>query len=364
MTSIFIQWYQMTDYKNIMNTLSNNVNTENFKMVGLYSGSFFLLLATLNCLKFCFQYLPNSIFYFLLSYLTIRVYETMNDNSINDKFNNLVFTCSYDIIVLYSKIQILSTKFYNICNKQLLFTKEYLKINVNYEERVKDVIYKLFNLQTISIKANKYLFEYIKNGFIVDMTVSLNKNLINPEVYDFIVLSNESTKNKKIIQKEDVINLNDNVDLVLDSIEMISSNVKFLVVQLFIPYLNKGDETLLDLHFSTVDYNFLMDGNRIDKQFLLYFVNNYYSCEKMNINHLDGCEIRFIDGSVNMNNVNLDTHYIHIYENSYEIKNVDTLDVKNNFIESDSEYEVTNEFVRHTNTEESSESSISDTNSD
>jgi hypothetical protein len=99
---------------------------------------------------------------------------------------------------------------------------------VNYEERVKDVIYKLLNLPTISSKANKYIFEYIKNGFIVDMTVSLNKNLISPEVYDFIVLSNESTKTKKIIQKEDVINLNDNVDLVLDSIEMISSNVKFL----------------------------------------------------------------------------------------------------------------------------------------
>jgi hypothetical protein len=104
-----------------------------------------------------------------------------------------------------------------------------------------------------------------------------------------------------------------------------------------------------------------MDGNRIDKQFLLYFVNNYYSYEKMNIDHLDGCEIRFIDGSVNMNNVNLDTQYIYIYENRYEIKNVNAV---NNFIESDDEYEITNEFVRHTNTEESSESSISDTNSD
>jgi len=207
---------------------------------------------------------------------------------------------------------------------------------------------------------NTYTFEYIKNGDVINKTVSLNKNLINESTYDFIILSNESTKHKKIIQKEDVNSLNDYIEVDVGSIDMIPSNVKFMVFQLSIPFLKKDDETLVDLYLKTANHNFLIDGNRIDKQFLLYFVNNYYSSQIINIEHLNGCEIRFIDGAVNMIDMNLDEQYIYLYEDTYEIKNIDTLDAKNNFIESDSEYELTNEYVSPTptSTENSNESSI------
>jgi len=271
----------------------------------------------------------------------------MCDNSVPDKFNNLIFNFSYDVIILYSKLQILCKRI----NEKLIK-------NTNYEEKIRNTLYKVLNIP--EKPTNTYTFEYIKNGDVINKTVSLNKNLINEDTYDFIVLSNESTKHKKIIQKEDVNSLNDNMGVDVDSIDMIPSSVKFIVLQLSIPYLKKDDETLIDFHFSTLDYNFLIDGNRINKKFLLYFMNEYYSREIKNIEHLDGCEIRFIDGSVNMNNVNLDKDYIHIYENSYEIKNIDTLDIKNNFIESDSEYELTNEYVSPTptSTENSNESSL------
>jgi hypothetical protein len=283
----------------------------------------------------------------------------MSDNSVSDKFNNLVFVCSYDVIVLYSKAQIICKKIMD--NRNVKVIKEKIDSFANYEKNIQKTIYKLLDIP--EKPTNTYMFEYIKNGYIVNKTVSLNKDLINESTYDFIILSNESTKHKKIIQKEDVNSLNSEIEVDLDSIDIVPSNIKFMVFQLSIPYLKKGDETLVDLHLSTSNYNFLIDGNTIDKQFLLYFVNNYYSNQIINIEHLNGCEVRFIDNAVNMIDMKLDEQYLHLYENTYEIKNTDKSDT-NNFVESEEEYEITNEYVSPTCTEELSDSSISETNSD
>jgi hypothetical protein len=239
-------------------------------------------------------------------------------------------------------------------NRNVKVIKEKLDSFANYEKNIQKTMYKILNIP--EKPTNTYMFDYIKNGDVINKTVSLNKDLINQSTYDFIVLSNECTKYKKIIQKEDVNSLNSEIEVDLDSIEMIPSTVKFMVFQLSIPYLKKDDEVLVDLQLSTSNCNFLIDGNIIDKQFLLYFVNTYYSHEILNLEHLDGCEVRFIDNAVNMVDMNLDEQYIHLYENTYEIKNVDTsknLDPVNNFIESDvesdveidEEYEITNDYV-------------------
>jgi hypothetical protein len=251
---------------------------------------------------------------------------------------------------------------------------------MDYEENIKKTVYKLLNIP--EKPTNTYMFEYIKDGDVVNKTMSLNKNLINESSYDFIILSNESTKHKKIIQKDDVNSVNSEIEVDIDNIEMIPSNIKFMVFQLYIPYLNKSFEIkqgLLDLYLKSEKCNFLIDNNIIDKKFLLYFVNNYYSNEIMNVEHLDGSEIHFIDGTVNMNSMKLDEQYLHLYENTYEIKNVGdvacddkdkesdkahTEDNKNNFIESEEEYELTNEYVSATCREQLSDSSILETNSD
>jgi hypothetical protein len=89
----------------------------------------------------------------------------MNDNSVTDKFNNLVFNCSYDIIVLYSKLQILC--------KQI---KEKLNLYTNYEENIQKTIYKVLNIP--EKPTNTYIFEYIKNGDVINKTVSLKKNFV------------------------------------------------------------------------------------------------------------------------------------------------------------------------------------------
>jgi len=329
----------MSEYKNMINNLSNAVKSTNVKTVSMYGGSFLIAILSLEFIRFSYHYLPNAVFYFLLSYLSMRVYETMNDNSVTDKFNNIMYTCSYDIIVLYSKTQI-------IC-KQI---KENLNLYTNYEENIQKTIYKILNIP--KKPTNTYTFEYIKNGDVINKTVSLNKHLLNEDTYDFIILSNESTKHKKIIQKEDVNSLNDCMEVDVDSIDMITSTVKFMVFQLSIPFLKKDDETLLDLHLKTANHNFLIDENRIDKKFLLHFVNHYYSDQILNIKHLNGCQVRFIDNEVKMIDMKLDEQYIHLYENTYEIKNIDTLDTRNNFVENEDEY------FSHISREKSIESSI------
>lgn len=357
----------MSDYTKFITTISNSAKTANLKSVGIYSGTFFMAILSLQFLKFCFHHLPNSVFYFLLSYFSIRVYETMNDNSVNDKLNNLVFVCSYDIIALYSKAQIICKKIMD--NRNVKVIKEKIDGFANYEEKIRNTLYKVLNIP--EKPTNTYMFEYIKNRDVINKTVSLNKDLVSESSYDFIVLSNECTKHKKIIQKDDVNSLNSEIEVDLDSIEMIPSTVKFMVFQLYIPYLTKSFEIkqglLLDLHMKSEKCNFLIDNNIIDKKFLLFFVNNYYSNEIPKLEHLDGCEIHCIDGTVNMFSMKLDEQYLHLYENTYEIKNIDTsknLDPVNNFIESDEEYELTNEDVSPTYREQLSDSSISETNSD
>jgi hypothetical protein len=74
--------------------------------------------------------------------------------------------------------------------------------------------------------------------------------------------------------------------------------------------------------------------------------------------------------------MNLDEQYIHLYENTYEIKNIVAGSLKNtdksdtnksdtnNFVESEEEYEITNDYVSPTCTEQLSDSSISETNSE
>ena len=117
-----------------------------------------------------------------------------------------------------------------------------------------------------------------------------------------------------------------------------------MVFQLNIPFFNKYDnESIFDLHLSSSKYNFLVDNNRIDKDFLLFFINNYYSSEIMNMQHLNGCEIRLVDNCANFYSVDLEKQFIHIYENNYEIKAIMNTEEKinNYFSENDEDNDFT-----------------------
>jgi hypothetical protein len=325
-----------------LTTLFKN-NFDNMKSAGLCGGYivlWFMLVKFLNILKYT---LPDVLFYLFFSYISVRIYEVCNNDkliTLTDKFDNLMFECSYDVILWYSKGQIIIGKiFKNVVNVCIVFNDSYIK-----DTKFELFIHQVLNIETKKeISGNNILYEFIKNGEVINSTVSLKNDLIEEDKYDFVLLSNESTKYKKIIQKKDVVdNLNDT--------SIVPSNVSFMVFQLNIPFFNKyDDESLFDLHLSSSKYNFLVNNNCINKDFLLFFINNYYSSEIMNLQHLNGCEIRFVDKYANFCSVDLEKQFIHIYENNYEIKDI----VNTNFSESDEDYEFTkveyNEIVNEEN---------------
>jgi hypothetical protein len=275
-----------------------------------------------------------------------------NLTKISDKLDSMLFTCSYDFIILFSKGQIIVGKISsNITKLAILLGDKYI------ESRLECYIYSFFNIETRHI-TNKdiNMFEFIKNGDVINRTVSLNNNLIDEDKYDFVVLSNESTNCKKIIQKKDVVNNANEIDT-----SIVLSNVKFMVFQLNIPFFSKYDnESLFDLQLSNAKYNFLLHNNRIDRDVLLFFINNYYYSKIVNIQHLNGCEVRLIDNYANILSVDLDKQYICIFENNYEVKDIvesDEIDESDESDESD-EKEVSalmSIFSKHDKTFESCE---------
>lgn len=304
---------------------------DDIKSTSLYGGYFvlwYIIVKFLNILKFT---LPDALFYLVFSYFSIRIYEVCNNEksiTLSDKLNCFVVDCSYDVILWYSKGQILLGK---ICKNVSKLTESF---NNNYikDTKIEEIIFCLLNSgPQKEIIGNNIIYDFVKNGDVINSTVSLKDNLIDEDKYDFVLLS--FSNYKKIIQKKDV-------SVNLDNKSIVPSNVKFMVFQLNIPFFNKYDnESLFDLLLQNVDYNFYVDGNRIDKDFLLFFLNNYYSKEIMNIQHLNGCEVRLLDKNVNFISINLDKQFINLYENDYEIKEI--VDEEKKLTESDDDYEFT-----------------------
>jgi len=344
---------------NIRSLLTNSFYINNIKNSSLYGGYFIMGYVIIKFLNFFKNNLPDAMFYLLFSYISIRIHETMYNeklNTLSDKFDSLLFTCSYDFIILYSKGQILIGKISNnVIKAYILLNDMYIK-----DKKLISFIHQFFQIKTRNIDVsnnNNTMFEFIKNGDIINRTVSLNNNLIDEDKYDFVILSNDSTNYKKILQKRDALSN-------ISNISMIPSNVKFMIFQLNIPFFNQYDnESLFDLHLSNTKYNFLLDNNRINKDFLLFFINNYYSSEIVNIQHLNGCEVRLMDKNINLLSVNLDKQYIHIYENNYEVKDIiEKSNSTNNFIECEEDYisnenNESDESVNHHSIESSDENS-------
>jgi hypothetical protein len=302
---------------NVHSLLNNQFYINNITTTTLYGGYFIIGYMMIQFLNFFKNNLPDAMFYLLFSYISIRLHEVIYDEqliTLSDKFDNLLFTCSYDFILYYSKGQILFGKLSDNA------TKIAISLNDTYikDTKFESLIYQCLNIETknTEITSNNNMFEFIKNGDVINITVSLDNNLIHEDEYDFVILSNESTNYKKIIQKQDIVNNTINYSI-------IPSDVSFMIFQLNIPFFNKyDDESIFDLHLSNKKYNFLVDNNRIDKDFLLFFINTYYRSEIVNIQHLNGCDIRLMDKNINLISVDLDKQYICIYENNYEIKDL------------------------------------------
>jgi hypothetical protein len=229
--------------------------------------------------------------------------------AIRGEYNDFLGNVLHDTIYMYSKMQII----YNKCWRKIsptiyLFSNSVSKVLQRYGFLTKNEFTSPIEFYNKGTLINKTTFNY--NDLLEKPSViiqEINKSIDPP--YNFIVYSDciELGETKKI-NKICYTNLPNNFIYYI-------SNIKF--VGLMISYGNKQDE-LIEL--STNDYNYYIVNNRIDKDFLFYYIKNIMkddTIKDININDFD-YKLTLYDNNAIIKELNKNDVII-IGKDSYEI---------------------------------------------
>jgi hypothetical protein len=220
--------------------------------------------------------------FFILSSLTFYVGMIQNPDT--------AIELSYNAIYYYSKSQILCN---NIKKQVVTFIKN-------------DPI-----LNMILVKLNKKIFEndieIVKNGNIV-LSINKEKILSDPSIvpndYDLIIYTDYTNldKNNNVLYKRIFKTIPKN----LDELECEKVDYKFIMMEINI------NNNVIPVELSNQKYNYLIANNKLDKQFILYYLKKYV-CNKSE--YLSDYIIKYIDHNVNMGEID-NTHIIIINKNN------------------------------------------------
>ena len=178
------------------------------------------------------------------------------------KYETFIISFSYNVIYLYSKVQIFYMNIIKTVNKKIEETPKLLKL--------KNDLDLLLNQKNGAV----IMIECIKNGVLSD-------NLSTTEC-DFALYS-RLDDSKKCLNKKIVYDLDESIDVY----EV--SDIKFLLVE-----LKNGVETY-KIDLKTDEYNFYIVGNKFTKQFF-----QYYLTEILKMNEIaDDFSVHIIDHNVN-----------------------------------------------------------------
>ena len=230
--------------------------------------------------------------YIFESFKTAAVFFLLNDylkNNYPHQHNDFLLTIFFNVMYVYSYLQM-------GCMRYASF---------------------LFHFTT---KKQKSTLEFIKNGEIVlsksrEIVVSLSNEKYNyPTHYDFALYwdyaCSSSSPNVKIIR--------DNVDLEEKLLDYEPSNIKFLLVEIFL-----GNKSV-KCDLSTKNFNFYIKDNIFDISFFTYYLR-YLHSEKIclqNNDELKIMEIRIIDDNANIKTIDFtkdNSQIILLNKNEYEI---------------------------------------------
>lgn len=202
----------------------------------------------------------------------------------------ILLMISYNLIYIFSRCQIiLNNLSKNFCSNFLF-----------------KIIYDGIYYNSI----NDYM-ELILDGEVILKTNKLNINNITK--YDFAIYS-KYDNTTSITNKQIIKNLNDIKDD--EGKNLTESLINFLLCEIKITDVN------LKLDFKTKNYNYYINNNIFDINFLIYFMKKYH---KINLSRIDNYKLNIIDN--NCLELKLDnTKTIKFYQNKYEIFN--TNDVK------------------------------------
>lgn len=139
--------------------------------------------------------------------------------------------------------------------------------------------------------------------------IFVRENINHKEKYNFDIFTYYLTKphGKKIVSNED-LNLFDN--------KFEESNVKFILVEFIV-----GEKTF-KINLKTDTYNYYLIGNKLTKDFFIYFINEHLlsKYEQQNFDKNEQYLLKIIDGNVNTFTVNFtNNEYIELYKDSYII---------------------------------------------
>ena len=199
------------------------------------------------------------------------------------KYETFIISFSYNVIYLYSKVQIFYMNIIKTVNKKIEETPKLLKL--------KNDLDLLLNQKNGAV----IMIECIKNGVLSD-------NLSTTEC-DFALYS-RLDDSKKCLNKKIVYDLDESIDVY----EV--SDIKFLLVELKI-----GTDTY-KVDLKTDEYNFYIVGNRFTKQFFQYYLTEILKVTES----VQGFSVHIIDHSVNKVELDFSDENNHILLEKTEYK--------------------------------------------
>ena len=230
------------------------------------------------------------------------------------QYENFCILCGYYAIYFFSKAQMVYLKLKPHVNKMI-------------EPCLKNELAQKM-LQLFKQPKTNYDLEFISNEEVVFRCLKeelLNESSFLPKNFDFIIYSEPSleTINKKLLYS---IPKNIEEDLKIEI-----SNFTFMLFELTI-----GKEPI-KLHFSTNQYNFYVENNKINKEFLLYFLHNYHPeiFAKHSLEDIQKYKITYLDGSFSIKEVENNVEFLlkktgfELIESSNTLDNTKISDFKN-----------------------------------
>jgi hypothetical protein len=239
------------------------------------------------------NFLVGGIFGYFLRFTENKYPE--ETKSVKQRVYDFGIKLAYNSLYLYSGVQIWFTRIKNDYNARVVpLVKDFLKEKFNYE---------FGETNTNVNNDNAYYVEFIANGVQLSKHSFSFKNdnqgeilsIINanePKVYDFFILNdNVGDKKNRVLYYEIPGNLFYNEH---------PPSHKFLSLD-----LEYNGETR-EVPLTSADYNFAIVGNRIDREFVMYFLKNVLNIPIPEDLHASNLvyNIHLIDSNVNV--VNLD----------------------------------------------------------
>lgn len=174
------------------------------------------------------------------------------------EFNNFFISCSYNIIYIYSKFQIIFIKY----NKSL---NETIESNL--------ILLKIKNWFTSIINSNKNNVIKLKEdnfGFTIFNKFDLNSGYVNSKIIQDISLLPE------------------------DNTEFELSTIQFILIEFII-----GENKTFKIELKNKKYNFYIVGNVLTRDFFVYYLKNIQE-PSFELNKEEKLTIKILDHQVNM----------------------------------------------------------------